>query len=253
MTLLSLKDVSIKLQDRVVLSNINLQFSAGECVGILGPNGSGKSTLMRALSNLIPHTSGHVRVRDKALQSWTSADLAREISYLPQSGQVHWPLSVKNIVALGRLPHARSTNDEVAILNAMQACDVLQFAEQPVTSLSGGERARVLLARALASQAKILLADEPFAQLDPNHQLHAMDVLRTQAANGALILVVLHDLSIAARHCSRVVLLSDGGVAADGTPAETLTSENLRKTFGVDAFIGEHAGAPVILPLRQRA
>ena len=115
------------------------------------------------------------------------------------------------------------------------------------------ERARALLARALSSEARILLADEPFAQLDPNHQLHAMEVLQAQAQKGALVVVVLHDLSIAARHCSRVILMSDGRIASDGEPTHVLSGENLRKTFGIDAFIGEHAGAPVILPLKRRA
>jgi iron complex transport system ATP-binding protein len=135
----------------------------------------------------------------------------------------------------------------------MTACDVAHLADRPVTALSGGERARALLARALAGDAKILLADEPFAQLDPNHQLHAMEVLQSCAQTGALVVVVLHDLSIAARNCSRVVLMLEGRIAADGSPAEILSSDNLRKTFGIDAFIGDHAGAPVILPLRRRA
>ncbi len=253
MSALTLTKFGVSLGARKVLSELNLNFNAGECVGVLGPNGSGKSTLMRAIAGLIPHDSGAIHIHGKALAAWPRTDLSRALSYLPQGGQIHWPLSVRNVVALGRLPHARTVADCPAIVRAMDACDVSQFAERPVTSLSGGERARVLLARALASEANILLADEPFAQLDPNHQLHAMEVLQTQAASGALIIVVLHDLSIAARHCSRVVLLANGAVAADGPPADTLTSENLRKTFGIDAFISEHAGAPVILPVKRRA
>lgn len=253
MSTLTLDKVSVSLAGRRVLSNINLNFSTAECVGILGPNGSGKSTLMRAIAGLIPHDSGAIHIHGKALAAWPRTDFSRELSYLPQGGQIHWPLSVSNVVALGRLPHARNVAGDQAVVRAMDACDVSQFADRPVTSLSGGERARVLLARALASEAKILLADEPFAQLDPNHQLHAMEVLQAQAAKGALIIVVLHDLSIAARHCSRVVLLANGSVAADGLPADTLTSGNLRKIFGIDAFISEHAGAPVILPVKRRA
>jgi iron complex transport system ATP-binding protein len=161
-------------------------------------------------------------------------------------------------VALGRLPHAhrfvRSTQaDDDAVARAMAACDVAHLADRPVTALSGGERARALLARSLACEAKILLADEPFAQLDPSHQLHAMEVLQATARSGTLVIVVLHDLSIAARHCSRVILLSEGRIAADGEPTKVLSSENLRATFGVDAFIGEHLGAPVILPVKRRA
>jgi iron complex transport system ATP-binding protein len=224
----------------------------------MGPNGSGKSTLMRAAAGLIPRASGTISILGRPLEDWRKDELGRALSYLPQGGQVHWPLSVRALVSLGRLPHAHrfvraSAKDAAAIEQAMVACDVVQFADRPITALSGGERARALLARALAGEAKILLADEPFAQLDPSHQLHAMEVLQATAKAGALVVVVLHDLSVAARHCSRVVLMSEGRIAADGLPAEILSRENLRATFGVDAFIGEHLGAPIILPVKRRA
>mgnify|MGYP001157465156 CR=1 FL=1 len=258
MTALALTNLNVALGARTVLSAVNAAFAPGECVAIMGPNGSGKSTLMRAAAGLIAPASGDISLHGKQLNAWRRTDLAREVAYLPQGGEVHWPLTVRNIVALGRLPHAhrfakRTNADEAAIGRAMQACDIAHLADRPATALSGGERARALLARALASEARVILADEPFAQLDPSHQLHAMEVLRAAADAGALVLVVLHDLSIAARHATRVVLLSEGCTAADGPPATTLVSETLRQTFGIDAFIGDHAGAPVILPLRRRA
>jgi iron complex transport system ATP-binding protein len=258
MTALTLTNLNVALGARTVLSAVNATFARGECVAIMGPNGSGKSTLMRAAAGLIAPASGDITLQGKPLATWRRADLAREIAYLPQGGEVHWPLTVRNIVALGRLPHAhrfakKSDADEAAIARAMEACDIAHLAGRPATSLSGGERARALLARALASEAKIILADEPFAQLDPSHQLHAMEVLKAASVAGTLVIVVLHDLSIAARHATRVLLLSEGRIAADGPPATTLVSETLRQTFGIDAFIGDHAGAPVILPLRRRA
>ncbi len=258
MTALEIENLSVALGGREVLADVSLTCARGELVGIMGPNGSGKSTLMRAAAGLVPLSAGRIALDGKALAAWRREDLARELAYLPQGGQAHWPLSVRALVSLGRLPHANrfarpTKDDEAAVARAMKACDVEHLAERPVTKLSGGERARALLARALSSEARILLADEPFAQLDPHHQLHAMEVLQAQAANGALVVVVLHDLSIAARHCSRVILMSDGRIASDGEPAHVLSGENLRKTFGIDAFIGEHAGAPVILPLRRRA
>ena len=258
MTALTLTNLNVALGSRTVLSNISATFGAGECVAIMGPNGSGKSTLMRAAAGLIAPASGDIALQGKPLTAWRRPDLAREIAYLPQGGEVHWPLTVRNIVALGRLPHthrfAKKTDaDEAAITRALEACDIAHLADRPATALSGGERARALLARALSSEAKIILADEPFAQLDPSHQLHAMEVLKAASQAGALVIVVLHDLSIAARHASRVVLLSEGRIAADGPPATTLVSETLRQTFGIDAFIGDHAGAPVILPLKRRA
>jgi iron complex transport system ATP-binding protein len=257
MSALEFAGVAVELAKRTIVSDVTLSFLPGELVGVMGPNGSGKSTLMRAASGLIAVARGTVSVFGKPVAAWRRNDLGRTIGYLPQGGQVHWPLTVRALVTLGRLPHAHrfvrtSAQDDAAVDRAMAACDVADLADRSVTALSGGERARALLARALAGDAKILLADEPFAQLDPNHQLHAMEVLQSTAQAGALVIVVLHDLSIAARHCSRVILMSEGRIAADGKPAEILSSENLRKTFGVDAFIGEHGGAPVILPLRRR-
>ena len=258
MTALTLQSVAVDLGQRRILTDITATFAPGECVAIMGPNGSGKSTLMRAAAGLIGTAAGTLTLLDKPISAWRREDLGRTIAYLPQGGEVHWPLTVRNIVSLGRIPHvhrfARQTRaDEEAITRAMQACDVAHLADRPATALSGGERARALLARALASEAKIILADEPFAQLDPSHQLHAMEVLKAASEAGALVIVVLHDLSIAARHASRVLLLSDGHLTADGPPTTTLISETLRQTFGIDAFIGDHAGAPVILPLRRQA
>jgi iron complex transport system ATP-binding protein len=258
MSALGLDNVAVDLGKRRILSGVTLKCAPGELIAVMGPNGSGKSTLMRASAGLVESAEGTITLLDKPLPNWRREDLGRTVGYLPQGGQVHWPLTVRALVSLGRLPHVHrfarvSAKDEAAIEHAMKTCDVAHLAERPVTALSGGERARALLARALAGETKILLADEPFAQLDPSHQLHAMEVLQQQAKSGALVVVVLHDLSIAARHCTRVVLLSEGRIAGDGSPTEVLSSENLRKTFGVDAFIGEHAGGPVILPLRRKA
>jgi iron complex transport system ATP-binding protein len=250
--------VAVDLAKRRILEGVSLTFAPGELVGIMGPNGSGKSTFMRAAAGLIERAQGTIAVQGKPIEAWPRHELGRMIGYLPQGGQVHWPLTLRALVSLGRLPHAHrfvrvAAADDAAIERAMMACDVRHLADRPVTALSGGERARALLARALAGETNILLADEPFAQLDPSHQLHAMEVLQATAQGGTLVIVVLHDLSIAARHCTRVILMAQGRAAADGSPAAVLSPENLRNTFGVDAFIGEHLGAPVILPLKRRA
>jgi iron complex transport system ATP-binding protein len=258
MTTLKLRDASVMLGAHRALDGVSLTFEPGELVGIMGPNGAGKSTMLRAALGLLPLAGGEVQVRDRSITAWQRHDLARVISFLPQGGTVHWPLTVRALVALGRLPHRQpfgrvALSDETAIEAAMIACEVEAFADKPVTQLSGGERARVLLARALAAEAPILFADEPFAQLDPSHQLHAMEVLQTAARKGTLVLVVLHDLSVAARFCDRIVLLSAGHVVADGTPDAVLTRETLSQTFGVDALIGVHGDARYVVPLKRNA
>ena len=258
MTILDLRDAAVMLGARRALDGVTLCFAPGELVGIMGPNGAGKSTMLRAAAGLLPLVTGEVQLRDRAITAWPRSDLARVISFLPQGGIVHWPLTVRALVALGRLPHRQPFTrvtlvDETAIETAMRNCEVDALAERPVTQLSGGERARVLLARALAAEAPILFADEPFAQLDPSHQLHAMEVLKGVARRGTLVLVVLHDLSIAARFCDRIVLLSEGHLVADGPPDAALTRETLNRTFRVDALIGMHGDARYVVPLKRNA
>ena len=254
---LELSNVSVTLRGRQILKSVSLEIGAGTCIGIVGPNGSGKSTAMKVLAGLLDPGEGTLKVEGRALSGWTRPELARHLSYLPQNGDVHWPLKVRAVVALGRLPHApfgaARALDEAAIADAMARCDVAHLAERPVSTLSGGERARVLLARALATGSRVILADEPFAQLDPQHQIHAMEVLKAEAARGATVVVVLHDLALAARYCDRVAVISEGMVAAQGLPRTVLSSDVLRNVFGVDAFIGEHQGSPLVLPIRRRA
>jgi iron complex transport system ATP-binding protein len=254
---LQLNSVSVSLRGQPILKSVSLEAQSGTCIGIVGPNGSGKSTAMKVLAGLLAPASGTVKVEGRALSGWTRQELARHLSYLPQNGDVHWPLKVRAVVALGRLPHAAfgaaRALDEAAIADAMLRCDVAHLAHRPVSSLSGGERARVLLARALATGARVILADEPFAQLDPQHQIHAMEVLKAEAARGATVIVVLHDLALAARYCDRVAVVSGGMVVAEGLPRDVLSSDVLRTVFGVDAFIGEHQGSPLVLPIRRRS
>ena len=258
MTALAFRDAKVTLGTHRALDCVTLSLAPGELVGVMGPNGAGKSTMLRAGAGLLRLDAGRVEVRGRPSGEWQRRDLARLLSFLPQGGTVHWPLTVRALVALGRLPHRQpfvraALSDETAIDAAMLACEVESLAERPVTQLSGGERARVLLARALAAEAPILLADEPFAQLDPSHQLHAMEVLKSVARRGTLVLVVLHDLSVAARFCDRIVLLNGGHVVADGAPDTVLTREILNQAFGVDALIGRHGDARYVVPLARTA
>ncbi len=244
------KGLGVTLSKRRVLGEVSFAWAPGALVGVLGPNGAGKSTLVRALLGLLPH-SGVVTIDDAPRQTLTRAALARRIAYLPQGQTLHWPVTVERLVALGRLPHLApfsrlSPADRAAVAEAMARADVAHLATRTATELSGGERARVLLARALAVGAPALIADEPLASLDPAHQIEGMELLRAQADAGGLVVAVLHDLTLAARFCDRVLVLADGRVAADGAPGAVLTPELLARVYGITAHMGERG---LLVPL----
>ncbi len=206
-----------------------------------------------ALAGLLP-SSGRATYDGADLSRMPPKQRARLIAYLPQGHQAHWPLPARDIVALGRHPHGsgdptRLPAAEQAIVDAAMArTDVAALAEQNVQTLSGGERARVMIARMLAVQAPVLLADEPTAALDPRHQLEIMRVLKTEAARGCLSIAVTHDLMLAARFADRVLLMADGTLAADGTAAEVLTRERLRSVYHVDTRQVMIDGSPMEIP-----
>ncbi len=250
---LAANDICVTLKDRQVLFGVSAVLVPGQITAIVGPNGAGKSTLLRALAGLRRPTVGRVTIDGVPLSDLDRRTRARSVAFLPQNPQVHWPLSVRSVVALGRLPHhssvARDTAaDRQAILDAMTAMDITRFAARSVAELSGGERARVLFARALAQEAQILLADEPTAGLDPAHALDLFAILQRLAAEGRTIAVVLHDLSLAARFCQSAVILADGRVVAAGPAVETLTPERLTQAFGTAMAVGCIAGVPVVVP-----
>lgn len=249
----SIRNLSVRRGGRTVLSDVGAEAHAGELLGLIGPNGAGKTTLLRAAMGLAPHEDGHVEILGTALADWNRAALGRHLAYLPQSGGEAWPIRVDRFVALGRLPHLEpwrgpGPSDLSAIDEAMTAADVAEFAPRPITALSGGERARVHLARALAVGAPILFADEPIAGLDPYHQLQVMEMLRDQAVvQGRAVVVVLHDLTLAHRFCHRLVLLKDGRLYAEGTPAMVLTRSALSEAYGIRTAAAGDLSA-VVLP-----
>jgi iron complex transport system ATP-binding protein len=247
-----LDHVSVKLGGRRVVEGVSADL-AGGVIGLIGPNGAGKSTLVRAVAGLIP-SEGAILIDGMAVTALPLRERARRVAYLPQGQSVHWPLTVERLVALGRLPHlapfARpGAEDAAAIEQAMARTELLDLRDRPIDELSGGERARVLLARALAVQAPLLLADEPLAALDPAHQIEVMSLLRDEAARGATVIAVLHDLTIAARWCDRLLLIDDGRLVADGAPRDVLTAARIRSVYNVTAFIGETDGEALIVPL----
>jgi len=252
----TLSDLTVRLAGRDVIRGISATLSPGALIGIIGPNGAGKSTLIRALLGLLAPSSGSVALDLAPISALPRKMIARSVAYLPQGQTLHWPLTVERLVALGRLPHlapmSRVGLEDLAIIEAAMArTDVEHLRSRPATELSGGERARVLLARALAVGAPGLIADEPLASLDPGHQIDVMELLAREAAAGSLVITVLHDLTMAARYCDRLLLLDRGTLVADGPPLTVLTPDRLRSVYGIMAEVGMSAGLPMVVPLSR--
>jgi ABC-type cobalamin/Fe3+-siderophores transport system ATPase subunit len=261
MQLLNAKNVSLNLGKKSVVENMDIHIDQGEFVGLIGPNGAGKSSLLRMLAGLVKPKSGDIYLTPQDVS--TPSNLiaaqarARFMAYLAQHESPAWPLSVKNLVALGRSPWNSSvrTNeqDEFAITNAMNMTDVDSLAERPITELSGGELQRVLLARVFAGNPKLIIADEPIVALDVYHQLHIMELLQSHAQQGGAVIAALHDLSLASRFCSRLVLMNHGKLVAEGDPVKVLTPENLAQVYGVNVYVDCREDGVVIIPIKRVA
>ncbi|MCB1757582.1 MAG: ABC transporter ATP-binding protein, partial [Gammaproteobacteria bacterium] len=213
---------------------------------------AGKTTLLKAIAGLIRIESGQIMLGDSQLMSLDAGQRARKVAYLAQERIAHWPLLVERVVALGRFPHLAhwqqpGEQDQRIIDAAMRATDVYDFRQRRISELSGGERMRVLLARALAVQADILLADEPVNALDPAHALAIMQLLRNSCEQGASVIAVMHDLTLAARFCHRLVLMDGGRIIASGSPQEVLTDDHLRQVYHIETYPG-NGDEFVVLP-----
>ena len=247
MSLLTLSDFSVSLRDRDVLRDVSLSISEGEFVGLIGPNGSGKTTLMRAALGLIPSTGS------SSLAAMAEGNRARAAAWMPQAREIAWPVSVENVVMLGRTPHMAgmrpAAEDQARVDDALTRMELNDMRHRAATHLSGGEQARVLIARALAQDTPLLMADEPIAGLDPAHQISTMQTFADLAKQGKSCLVSLHDLGLAVRHCTRLILLGEGHLMADGPPAKVMTPERLAQVFGITAWYGDTDQGPVYQPL----
>lgn len=246
------------------VDTVSLRVSAGSCTAVLGPNGSGKSTLLRLLLGVLTPNAGEIRFAGRPLAAWSRPALAREIGVVPQGEEAPFPIVTRELVALGRYPHLgpwrrEGPADIRAVEGAMRRADVLRFADRPLATLSGGERQRVRVARALAQETRVLALDEPTTALDVAHEMAIWELLRDLGRGGVTVLVVTHNLNLAARYAERLVLLHQGRVAAEGIPAQVLTRAHVERVYGWPVRIAPHpgpgpdTGAPQVLPLAGEA
>lgn len=242
MTELRASKMTIHAGKTPLITDVSFTVTRGELVVLIGPNGAGKTTALRGAMGLCQLMQGEVTLDGQAVNDLPPQQRARRISYLPQSRPLAWPNRVKDIVALGRYAFGASASrlhkdDAAAVARAMDDCDITHLSERRADTLSGGEAARMQIARVFAAQSPLLIADEPVAALDPRHQFRIMDLIRdyVDAGNGALI--VLHDLSLAARYADRIVGMKKGVIVADGATKTTLTSSFIRELYDVDAVV----------------
>jgi iron complex transport system ATP-binding protein len=250
MTMLKADGLRVRLGAKPVLQGVSAAFAPGQVTAIIGPNGAGKSTLLACLAGLRRADSGTVHLGDKALESFAPRLRARHIGFLPQIPEIAWAVDVRTLVGLGRIPFTGAGGlaaaDTAAVNDALALTRTTDLAGRIVASLSGGERARVLLARALAGKPQWLLADEPLTGLDPGHQFDAAALFRRLAGEGCGIVITLHDLSMALRVADRVVVLAEGRICADDVPTKALAPEVLAAAYGVTVRLHDGASGPLI-------
>ncbi len=256
MSLLKATNLDYLIGELPILKGIDFEVNEGELVGLIGPNGAGKSTLLRLLTQVESPSAGEVLFDGKAIDLLSAEERARRIAYLVQDARAHWPVSVEKLVGLGRIPYQKwwqqaSSEDHEKILKAMQLTETLAYRNRIVTTLSGGEHTLVMLARIMATEPQLIFADEPVAALDPYHQLHVMEILRNHASDRRAVVVVLHDLSLAARYCDRLYLLNHGELYCSGNTTEVLNAKNIATVYGVNSRIQRDAEGVSVTPISR--
>ncbi len=231
-------NLSVSIGNKEILSPLNLSAAKPQLIGLIGPNGAGKSTLLKSMAG-VQSFNGRMTIDGIDSKNGSKKQRAQRIAYMPQERQVYWSLTVEEIVGLGRLPHQQwpkilRQQDRNIIHHAMAQMHILPFAQTPFHILSGGQQARVLLARMLAQEAELLLADEPVNGLDPAHQIRLMSTFKDLAAAGRTIIISLHDLNLAGRWCDRLILLNNGECLADGPVQDVLSPDLLRTAYGIE-------------------
>ncbi len=247
------RNISFRRSGRKVLDDISITIEAGELTALIGPNSAGKSTLLEILLGLVKNETGSILLQQRPLSDFSPTELATTVAYLPQQHETHWPISVYDYVALGRIPHNRfaraaSKDDIMQIEQVIDKTDIRHLITRPVTNLSGGELCRVSIARVLAVNADVIMVDEPIAGLDPSHQLSVMQLLKNEAESGRAVVTVIHDLSLACRFCDTLWLLDKGKMVCSGTADKVLTDEHLRQVYQVTSKIIQSSPIKVIMP-----
>ena len=250
---IEIRDLSVGFGDVTVVSDVDITVEPGSFVGLVGPNGAGKTTVLRAIKGTIESESGEIRLDGDSITALSAREIGRRVASVPQETSLAFDFQVRHVVEMGRTPHlgrfdGHGPEDQQAVREAMDAAGVARFADRSITAVSGGERQRVLLARALAQEAPTLLLDEPTASLDVNHAVRTLELVRGFVDDGRAALAAIHDLSMAARYCDRVVVLANGGVHAAGPPEDVLTAGALRAAFDAEAFVGRNpaTGSPTV-------
>ena len=245
MKLLELEQLKVLRGSREVVQGASLSLSAGEVVGLIGPNGAGKTSLLRAALTLLPHQGRN------SLAELSPELRALHAAYVAQGREIAWPVSVEQLITLGRAPHKRG--HVAAVEAAIAALGLEAFRHRRATDLSGGEQARALMARALAQETPLLVADEPIAGLDPKGQIEMMELFARLGQEGRAVLVSIHDLGLAARYCTRLVLMERGRIVADGAPEAVLCDDLMARVFGISAYRAQTPQGMVFQPLTRVA
>ncbi|OPX30013.1 MAG: heme ABC transporter ATP-binding protein [Candidatus Cloacimonas sp. 4484_143] len=241
--MIKIKKISLSYQEKKVIQNLSLDFAKGEFCALLGPNGAGKSTLLKALIGFHPVNEGKITIGNRELKHWQKAELAKQIAIIPQDFQLQFDYTVKELVLMGRFPYLGywqnySQQDKKVVDKVLQKLDLIRLQDELYSQLSGGERRRVSIARALVQETDILLMDEAFANLDINHQLEIMRLLsQINQEQNKLIILVSHNINLAAEYCKRIVMMKEGKLIADGTPEDVITNQTIRDLYEIDLTV----------------
>ncbi len=256
---IAVEDVTVRLGDAAVLRKVNATADDGQFVGLVGPNGAGKTTLLRTIAGVLAPESGRVTVGGRNVHDLSSKAASRLVATVPQETSLSFDFAVRDVVAMGRHPHrsrfgGKDCEGRDAVADAMERTAVAEFADRSITAVSGGERQRVLLARALAQNAPVLLLDEPTASLDINHQVRTLELVDDLVADGKTVVAAIHDLNLAAHYCDELLLLSDGELVAQGPPGDVLAEETLQAAFDANAVVSRHpvTGSTYVTALPDR-